>query len=173
MQKNKKNSSITSDKNLYPSSVLAPFCPGKRTETVKIHLLVISRRSELHKNQAEKYPKRRQALFTRRKHTTRSCPFTSPNAEACSALQHLTTLHEKHHGISPCSPGTGPTATAAEDRHTGGADAHPARGDTQPAGTDGSPWLPALWQPTHSLLRVIGACFHSAQVWHFLKTGLG
>lgn len=145
-----------------PSSVLAPFCPGKHTETLKIHLLVISRKSELHKNQTKNYPKWRQPLFTCRER--RSCPFTSPNAGGGPTLQHLTTLQET-------VPGAGHPAAAAEDGHTGDADAHPARGDM--AGRDSRTSLapgPTAAQPTSSILIVFAACFHSAWIWHFSPT---
>lgn len=102
-----------------PSLVLAPFCPGKHTETLKIHLLVISRKSELHKNHPQAYPKRRQALFP--------CSSTPPEPSPCLALG---LEQAPHYSISPGftgpSPSASPIATAAEDGATEEADAHPA-----------------------------------------------
>lgn len=141
-----------------PSSVLAPFCSSKHTETLKIHLPVISRKSKLHKIKPRNTPNEGKLYLL--------AGNTPPKA---AHLLALTLEQALHYSISPRftrpSPGAGHVVTAVEDGHTGEADAHPARGGV--AGGDSRTSLapgPTAAQSTNSLLIVFAACFHSARI---------
>lgn len=105
------------------SSVAALFRSGKCSVTVTIHLLVIRKKPRILYKSNQKLPQLKASFIYLWGNTTRS-----PNAEAHSTLQHLTTLHKtttrQAHQGSRCPPN--PKGTQL--------------------GTAGPLWLLAPWQ---------------------------
>lgn len=77
------------------SSVLTPFCPGKHSKKVKIHLLEISKKSEPHQNQSRNAPNEGKLHpLARNTGLVEYCPFI----KATSSAAHTATTGDR------CSP---------------------------------------------------------------------
>lgn len=140
------------------SSVAAPFCSGKCGITVTIHLLVIRKKNRIMYKSNQEIPQKKASFIYLQE--------TPPEATHLLALM---LKHTPHYSILPTFQKTTP---GAGDRHTREADVHPIQGDTARDSRTSLAPGPMAAQPTSSLLTAFAACFHPAQIWHFLKTRL-